>query len=276
MEPIIKKNEAEMNENVAKGLLCIWAIVLLVAVLCWAGVFNIYDGMTAVLLLAASVTLAVPAVIILRFRIYNDRMRYLIVTATAVMAGISYVLFTFQAVIIFVIPAIIAGFYMDKRLLYYAGAISVIAIVMAHVITGVSLCQPWIEPFTGMEAILRYGAIPRCLQYAGCYLLIFLMVNRYLGIITQIAPAKVNAAGDTDRKAAEEKEFAMILQGLTEREKSVFVLMARGYTNMQIADKLCLSAGTVKNYISVIYEKIGSRERNALIIKYNRFVQEID
>lgn len=276
MEPIIKKNEAEMNENVAKGLLCIWAIVLLVAVLCWAGVFNIYDGMTAVLLLAASVTLAVPAVIILRFRIYNDRMRYLIVTATAVMAGISYVLFTFQAVIIFVIPAIIAGFYMDKRLLYYAGAISVIAIVMAHVITGVSLCQPWIEPFTGMEAILRYGAIPRCLQYAGCYLLIFLMVNRYLGIITQIAPAKVNAAGDTDRKAAEEKEFSMILQGLTEREKSVFVLMVRGYTNMQIADKLCLSAGTVKNYISVIYEKIGSRERNALIIKYNRFVQEND
>lgn len=276
MEPIIKKNEAEMNENVAKGLLCIWAIVLLVAVLCWAGVFNIYDGMTAVLLLAASVTLAVPAVIILRFRIYNDRMRYLIVTATAVMAGISYVLFTFQAVIIFVIPAIIAGFYMDKRLLYYAGAISVIAIVMAHVITGVSLCQPWIEPFTGMEAILRYGAIPRCLQYAGCYLLIFLMVNRYLGIITQIAPAKINAAGDTDRKAAEEKEFAMILQGLTEREKSVFVLMVRGYTNMQIADKLCLSSGTVKNYISVIYEKIGSRERNALIIKYNRFVQEID
>lgn len=265
-----------MNENVAKGLLCIWAIVLLVAVLCWAGVFNIYDGMTAVLLLAASVTLAVPAVIILRFRIYNDRMRYLIVTATAVMAGISYVLFTFQAVIIFVIPAIIAGFYMDKRLLYYAGAISVIAIVMAHVITGVSLCQPWIEPFTGMEAILRYGAIPRCLQYAGCYLLIFLMVNRYLGIITQIAPAKVNAAGDTDRKAAEEKEFSMILQGLTEREKSVFVLMVRGYTNMQIADKLCLSAGTVKNYISVIYEKIGSRERNALIIKYNRFVQEND
>lgn len=276
MEPIIKKNEAEMNENVAKGLLCIWAIVLLVAVLCWAGVFNIYDGITAVLLLAASVTLAVPAVIILRFRIYNDRMRYLIVTATAVMAGISYVLFTFQAVIIFVIPAIIAGFYMDKRLLYYAGAISVIAIVMAHVITGVSLCQPWIEPFTGMEAILRYGAIPRCLQYAGCYLLIFLMVNRYLGIITQIAPAKVNAAGDTDRKAAEEKEFSMILQGLTEREKSVFVLMVRGYTNMQIADKLCLSAGTVKNYISVIYEKIGSRERNALIIKYNRFVQEND
>lgn len=45
-------------------------------------------------------------------------MKYLIVTATAVMAGTSYVLFTFQAVIVFVIPSIIAGFYMNKRLLY--------------------------------------------------------------------------------------------------------------------------------------------------------------
>ena len=38
-----------------------------------------------------------------------------------------------------------------------------------------------------------------------------------------------------------------------------------GYTNMQIADKLCLSNGTVKNYISTIYEKLGTKERNSLI-----------
>ena len=74
----------------------------------------------------------------------------------------------------------------------------------------------------------------------------------------------------------EEKAFQAILQGLTEREKSVFVLMIGGYTNLQIADRLCLSNGTVKNYISIIYEKIGTKERNALIMKYSRFVQESD
>jgi len=32
----------------------------------------------------------------------------------------------------------------------------------------------------------------------------------------------------------------------------------------------------VKNYISVIYEKIETKERNALILKYSRFVKEYD
>ncbi len=274
MDIIIKKNEAEINENVAKGLLGIWGIVLLVDLLCWGGVFNISLKMTLELLVTAFITLVVPAVMVLRFHLYNDRMKYLIVTAAAVMAGASYVLFTFQALFLFVVPTIIAGFYMSRRLLYYSGIISVTAIITTHIITGVHLRQPWIEPFTGMEAILRYGAIPRCLQYLGCFLLIFLMVNRHMEMILHTASAEENLSNDADLIL--KKEFELILQGLTEREKSVFVLMVSGYTNRQIADKLCLSNGTVKNYISAVYEKIGTRERNALIMKYNRFVKEND
>ncbi len=41
-------------------------------------------------------------------------MKYYIVTAFAVMAGTSYALFTFLAVIMFVVPTIIATFYLDK------------------------------------------------------------------------------------------------------------------------------------------------------------------
>lgn len=276
MDIIIKKNEAEMNENAAKGLLVILAIVLLVDLLCWSGVFNISFDMTVILLLTALVTLAVPAVMILQFHIYNDMIKYLIVTSAAIMAGASYMLFTFQAVLIFAAPAIIAGFYMNKRLLYYSGIISLIAIIMAHMITGIYLYQPWIEPFTGMEEIIRYGAIPRCLQYSGCFLLIFLMVNRHMEILLHIAPEKEYLTNTAEKKMAEEIEFETLLQALTEREKSVFVLIVSGYTNMQIADKLCLSNGTVKNYISSIYDKIGTKERNALIMKYNRFVKEND
>lgn len=204
MEIILKKNEAEINENVAKGLLGIGGIVLLIDLLCWSGVFIIYFDMTVVLLLAALVTLVVPAVLILKFHFYTDMMKYLIVTATAIMAGTSYVLFTFQSVIFFVIPTIIAGFYINKRLLYYSGFISVMTILIAHMITGVYLRQPWIEPFTGMKAILRYGAIPRCLQYLGCFLLIFLMVDRYMEIILHSIPAKENLINDTDKKIIEE------------------------------------------------------------------------
>lgn len=276
MDILIMKNEAEMNENAAKGLLAILAVVLSVVLLCWGGVFNIAFHMTVILSLTALVTLAVPAIMILKFHIYHDMIKYLIVTAAAIMAGASYVLFTFQAVLIFTAPAIIAGFYMNKRLLYFSGVISVSAIILAHIITGIYLYQPWIEPFTGMGAIIRYGAIPRCLQYSGCFLLIFLMVNRHMEILLHVAPEKEYPENAAEQKTAEEKEFEMLLQALTERERSVFILIVSGYTNMQIADRLCLSNGTVKNYISSVYEKIGTKERNALIMKYNRFVKEND
>lgn len=79
-----------------------------------------------------------------------------------------------------------------------------------------------------------------------------------------------------EAETEEKKEFEAVLGGLTERERSVFLLMIGGYTNMQIADKLCLSNGTVKNYISVIYEKLGTKERNTLILRYSRFSKEND
>lgn len=279
MDIILKKNEAEINENVAKGLLVVFGIVLLVDLLCWGDVFDIYLDMTIVLLLTALITLVVPAIMILKFHVYHNMMKYLVVTGTAFMAGAAYVLFTFQAVLIFVVPTVIARFYMHRRLLYYSGILSVITIIVAHMITGVYLRQPWIEPFTGMEAILRYGAVPRCLQYLGYFLLIFLMANRYMRIFLQLDPQKelLKAADNSNNKEmADKQEFEMLLRGLTEREQSVFVLLVRGYTNMQIANTLYLSIGTVKNYISTIYEKIETKERNALIMKYSRFVKESD
>lgn len=83
--------------------------------------------------------------------------------------------------------------------------------------------------------------------------------------------SKIVCDADNEKK----KEFETLLGELTEREKSIFLLMIGGYTNMQIADKLCLSNGTVKNYISVIYEKLGTKERNVLILKYSCFFEKI-
>ena len=53
---------------------------------------------------------------------------------------------------------------------------------------------------------------------------------------------------------------------LTEREKQICYLLADGCTNKQIAEKLYISEGTVKNYISVIYDKTGIHDRVQLAI----------
>lgn len=44
--------------------------------------------------------------------------------------------------------------------------------------------------------------------------------------------------------------------GLTHRQLSVLKLMARGYTNTQIAESLVIAEGTVKNYATNIYDKL--------------------
>jgi len=53
---------------------------------------------------------------------------------------------------------------------------------------------------------------------------------------------------------------------ITEREKEVCSLLAQGLTNRQIAETLYISEGTVKNYISSIYEKTGIHDRAKLIV----------
>jgi DNA-binding NarL/FixJ family response regulator len=52
-------------------------------------------------------------------------------------------------------------------------------------------------------------------------------------------------------------------QGLyfTEREKKIIMLMIEGYNNRKIASTLFMSEGTVRNYISGIYNKLGTNDR---------------
>jgi len=58
---------------------------------------------------------------------------------------------------------------------------------------------------------------------------------------------------------------AGMLNGMTDREKEICTLLAQGSTNKQIAEALYISEGTVKNYISSIYDKTGVHDRAKLV-----------
>ena len=53
---------------------------------------------------------------------------------------------------------------------------------------------------------------------------------------------------------------------MTRREKEICTLLARGFTNKQISETLFISEGTVKNYISSIYDKTGIHDRAKLVV----------
>jgi len=53
---------------------------------------------------------------------------------------------------------------------------------------------------------------------------------------------------------------------LTEREEEILALITQGRSNRDIADKIFLAEGTVKNYVSRIMEKLGVSSRTELAI----------
>ncbi len=60
---------------------------------------------------------------------------------------------------------------------------------------------------------------------------------------------------------------AGLVEPLSERETEILRLLAQGLTNREIASKLFLSEGTVKNYITSVLGKIGARDRTQAALR---------
>jgi DNA-binding NarL/FixJ family response regulator len=59
---------------------------------------------------------------------------------------------------------------------------------------------------------------------------------------------------------------ARALPGITEREREVLVLIARGLSNSEIAESLFISVATVKAYVTRLLTKLDARDRVQLVI----------
>lgn len=80
--------------------------------------------------------------------------------------------------------------------------------------------------------------------------------------------ARCTSAGGTPQPEILSVEGA--LAPLTEREREVVRAVADGLDNREIADALCLSAGTVRNHISSILAKLGLKNRTQIAVFFYR------
>lgn len=277
MYEVYRKNEYETNEVVAGTILLLSGFVLIIGVLCWTKIFNISDYLINSFILAVIVPLLLPVIIVNVLHISRKWVKYILIACVVVTTGIAYVFFTFQTVIIFIVPLIIAVFYLDKKVLLFTGGLSVMNIFIVHFITGFYLFQPWIEPFQGIKAVLLYGALPRILQCLFCIVLLYILCGRVLSFFQGFGNVIYEKQEETHpADSVNSSELSNILMKLTEREQEVFALLVQGYTNTQIAARLCLSVGTVKNYVSGIYDKIEMKDRTTLVLKYSLFYRDYD
>lgn len=88
----------------------------------------------------------------------------------------------------------------------------------------------------------------------GIYQLEPSIVNKLMGAL--VAPNRLAPpAAKTEVKAD------LVMNDLSEREREVLRLIARGATNREIANHLIISEGTVKNHVSNILSRLNLRDR---------------
>ena len=83
-------------------------------------------------------------------------------------------------------------------------------------------------------------------------------------IVSKI-PSLISNNGNT------ENNVNLSIFGLTEREAELVSLVAEGLNNKEIASRLFLSEGTVRNTITTILEKLELRDRTQLAIFYFKY-----
>lgn len=70
----------------------------------------------------------------------------------------------------------------------------------------------------------------------------------------------------------EKKSFDNEKFGINDKEFEIIKLIAEGMSNKEIASELFLSEGTIRNYLSIILEKLNLRDRTQLAVFYYKNV----
>jgi DNA-binding NarL/FixJ family response regulator len=84
---------------------------------------------------------------------------------------------------------------------------------------------------------------------------------------TRILPAVTGRARNLLRAAPAPACAPVLPEPLTRRESEILRLMAGGFSNKEIAGALVMSEGTVRNHGSVVFAKLGVRDRTRAVLK---------
>lgn len=88
------------------------------------------------------------------------------------------------------------------------------------------------------------------------------VIEQFRAMSSEAPPTAPSPSGSVTPQAE-----APPAEALTEREAAVLELIAEGLANRDIAKRLFLAEGTVKNYVSRIMEKLHTRTRTELAVK---------
>jgi len=182
-DELLWKNEIETNKTVSKAMRIVLYFCFAAGFLNLIHVFDAVQNVMIKMNVLLIIPLLLPTILVDIFELKKTWIKYLILTCAVISTGICYTLLTFQTVLMFVIPTILASMYFRKKQLIVVIIESVCNILIAHLFSFNFLMEPWIEPFTGLKNIMLYGAVPRILQYLCCGSLFYILCNRTSGLM---------------------------------------------------------------------------------------------
>ncbi|NWG17587.1 MAG: response regulator transcription factor [Chloroflexi bacterium] len=140
-------------------------------------------------------------------------------------------------------------------------------------VSGIEACRQIIETVPGCRVIMLTSYAEDELLFAAIqagasgYVLKRIGDNELIQAIERVSrgegmldPAMTTTVFTEMRKASQ-AQHAAAFANLTSQELAVLALVAEGLTNRQIAIKLYLGEGTVRNYVSSVLAKIGASNR---------------
>lgn len=113
---------------------------------------------------------------------------------------------------------------------------------------------------------MTFGASGYLPKDIGSKKLIEAIRDGYSGSI--ILPGKI--ASKITSHLAHNKSEQVELSDFSQREQDIIRLLVDGCSNKEIAEQLYLTVGTVKNYITQIYSKIGANDRANAVIFFKK------
>ena len=83
---------------------------------------------------------------------------------------------------------------------------------------------------------------------------------------SQPAQFATGLTGGRPSARSNEQRRVGFIESLTTRERQVIQSLAKGFSNMEIADKLCISETTVRHHFTAIFSKLHVANRQQLLI----------
>lgn len=120
---------------------------------------------------------------------------------------------------------------------------------------------------------LNYGAAGYILKDIEGDELVKAINDAYKGSLmlpSSVAKKLVEKLSENTKAKPKEKK---LLPDFSEREMEIAKMLSMGFNNRQIASSLFISEGTVKNYISNIYSKLGTSDRTAAAIEIKKIIE---